>query len=341
MPLVPVSPLILPLIQPAAYARNGMVVPTVAVQAAAHGANQVLRLRTKELYSSPGLVESLMTASAGTNTQYRAMVHTGPNVSQIRYFVTVARCAASDTGDPYVTVATTTFAGAAIDSTTISIGQNNSVADCPDEWHEYTGTLDVNDNDYNLINFSTTDHARIVHAMAIESPTKADTIAAALTDGYANGAPIYDDDRAAMQAALDLKWRRGAAHILNWHATAARTTTSATATNIIDNSSTAVSGSTPGVTLDMRYKARLGLASTGVTCILCAFGSIAAGSNGQLLMKDSGGTTLATIGLFSTTPGWVSGTVILPATKAKYDFQFKTAASTFTLNDISLFEREP
>ncbi len=342
MPVVTVSPLILPMIQPAAYARNGMVVPTVAVQAAARGANQVMRWRTKELLSTDGLVESLHTALGGTVVRYRGFAHTGPHCTQLRYFVTVARCATTDTGDPYVTVAATTTGGGALDSSDIHIGQlGGSPSDVPDEWHEYTGTLDVTADTYILLTVSTTDHARVVHVLVQEQPTKADALASNLADGYQNGSPILDADRAAMQSALYEKWRRGAAHVMSWHATTARTTTSATATNVIDNTSTTVTTATPGLTLDMRYKARLGLASTtGVTCCIAAYGSIAAGANGQLLMKDSGGTTLATVGLFSTTPAWISLPVVLPATLAKYDFQFKTAASTFTLNDISIFEYE-
>jgi hypothetical protein len=184
---------------------------------------------------------------------------------------------------------------------------------------------------------STYNNARIVTCTAWEESNDPDT-ANGYMAGVTNTGPIYDSDRSGMLGAVGLNAmcsNNGGTQIsltdVTWTAMA-----SATDTNIFDHSTTAVAASSPGLTLDLRYKNRR--SATTVTVGFAVYGSCAAGSNGRLKVKDSGGTTLLTVGPFSTTPAWVTGSVALPATQAKYDLMISTAASTFTLSYVSVYE---
>lgn len=124
-----------------------------------------------------------------------------------------------------------------------------------------------------------------------------------------------------------------------------QTTTSAIAQNILDWSggggSTAVSINTPGFAPDMTYKNRKSQTS-GVPCVMKAFGSVSAGTGGNVTIKDSTGATVAQINnVFTTTPSWQSVTFNLPAISAKYDVHFSepSGAKTFSLFAVSIYEK--
>jgi hypothetical protein len=155
---------------------------------------------------------------------------------------------------------------------------------------------------------------------------------------------ILDKYRENLVTAIPPMWKRGGAKILNWTADrqgSPRTSTSASATNLIDASSTTYGSSIPGFTLDMTGKARLSQ-STGVPFVMQVAISCTSASNGVVHLRDSAGTIVATctntygVGVL----GWVSGSGVLPATNAKYYLTYQTAAGTVSVYAASLYEYE-
>ena len=335
---VNVSQLILPAIQPNSYGRNGQLAAGNAMAALCRGANQCLRWRTKEIYASPGDYDGInASAGAGPTTRWRTYAHSGPYVTTWRWFMTLARPSSGSTGSPKASIAVTTTAGAAVASADANYGYGSTTTTL-ESMAEFTGTLTVTaDTDY-LITFTVADNGRLVNALVVEESIAATTANGYVADLYTSITPIQDDARLAIQTAMYALHRRGGAVVLQAHLTDHGAISSATDTNIIDGSSTAVAASSPGWTLDMRYKARLKDSATGVSCWFAAYGSMAAGTNGTVKIKDSAGTVLATLSNWTTTPSWKSTTVTLPATKAKYDITYSTAASTFTLTDVAIYE---
>ena len=111
--------------------------------------------------------------------------------------------------------------------------------------------------------------------------------------------------------------------------------------NLIDNSSTTVSASTPGYTVDLRYHTTLRLASVGVPVRLkVAAHSTAANDTGAVVLKDSAGNIVLTC-LVNGGVGeywyWTNG--YLPATLAKYDLHFQQPATgTLTVYSADVYE---
>lgn len=158
---------------------------------------------------------------------------------------------------------------------------------------------------------------------------------------------VYRQRVAQIQKQL---WKYSGQSLLNWtvlDGDVPETISSATSTNVIDGSSTTVSASTPGYTLDMRYRARRGQTS-GIPVVMKAFCSsnvwVDDPSNGigQIRLLDSGGTAvLSIVDGFSAAGGWVSATGYLPATEAKYDLHFDNGGGgTVELWAVSIWEYE-
>jgi hypothetical protein len=129
-----------------------------------------------------------------------------------------------------------------------------------------------------------------------------------------------DDRREDMLTLATSLWKRGAAQLWNWSAdlqSSPVSISSATFTNIIDATSTTVSASTPGATSDTRY-CRTRSKST-VPCVFAAYGKMSGATGGAIRLLDSSGSTLAEINSFTTTAGWHSTTVDLPAALDKLD----------------------
>lgn len=121
-----------------------------------------------------------------------------------------------------------------------------------------------------------------------------------------------------------------------------RTFAAATATNIIDGSSTTVSDATPGEYLDLRGKARRG--QSGVPVILKVYCSTTSPTgSGRIYLKSSTGTALQitnTIPL-SGAPAWISVTGTLPATLTKYDLQAdNNSSSTLSIHAATMWQHE-
>ncbi len=211
--------------------------------------------------------------------------------------------------------------------------------------------LSVDTDYYGVI--SSSNYAYVWAASISDCPSMTESYGGYLATNYTAHTPILAVDRQKPQELMRSVWKRGASKVWNWAVTPGSfldgsdssdnyrsiTTTSTTLKNILDQSSTTVSSSTPGPTFDMRYKNRI--SQTGVPVVLKAYGYAGSPADMNVVIKDSSGGTLATVSGFGTSAAWKSTTVTLPASVAKYDFQFKvTGAARAHLYAISSWEQD-
>lgn len=192
--------------------------------------------------------------------------------------------------------------------------------------------------------FSDENYGRIQSVLVFELSSLTENNDGYLPQNITMRTPLTDSLRGNLASVANTVWREGGAHVLYWDCanhSSPITSTSITATNVVDLSSTAISAATPGYTLNMTGKARLSQTS-GVPCVMKVFGKQStATTGGNVYLKSSAGTIASiTNGWTSTTPTWVSTTFNLPATVDKYDLQFsKTGgAGDFTLYSVSVYE---
>jgi hypothetical protein len=165
-----------------------------------------------------------------------------------------------------------------------------------------------------------------------------------LASNYTQESLILSTDRSTLLAPMPLLWKRGGAKVLNWTVdtqASPQTTTSATATNLIDNTSTTYGSSIPGYTLDMTGKARLSQ-PTGVPCKMFAYIDSTSANVGLLELRDSAGTIIQSVNYTgaANTPAWYAVTFNLPASSAKYYLTFRTSLGTFKVYAVSIIEYE-
>lgn len=332
-----VSPILSPSLQSQQYGRNGQVAPAIAATAIARATNQMLRLCGKELFVSPPGITAASSAGVGPTSIWRSYIHTSPRCARIRWYMSLQRPSSGSTGDPRAILELQDTGGSVLDDATVYWGYGTAVN--TSTWREFTGTIDVDgDTDY-LLHFAVADNGRLANALVIEESEEPDVGNGYIADSYSAASKIYDDLRAGVQDALYDQYRRGKAVVLDWQGTVANSTT--TDKNIIDGSSTSVSASTPGFTLDMSKKARLKDSSTGVNCKVKAYGFVDSGSNGFVYVKNSAGTVLATVTGFGVAGSWRSADLVLPATKAKYDIMIDNSGGVnFQLNALKIYEYE-
>lgn len=145
------------------------------------------------------------------------------------------------------------------------------------------------------------------------------------SEGYAATVPILDIHRQELVEYARTAWKEQAAPLFTWtvdDGLTPRSRSTASDMNLIDNANTSVSGASLGFTIDLRNRSRI---STGTVPVrFRAYCSVAAGSGGTVKLKDSGGTTVATISNAGATgAGWYQTTAELPATLAKYDITYQ------------------
>lgn len=354
MTVISISPQLTPILQPQKWAQNGKLVPTHAQIEMAQGLNQVLRWRTKELFSAGEDVSTIArggyVGSMGAVTMWRFYAHLGPSAARVRVRMLLGGCT-----DPSPT-ATCTIAdstGATIGTVTCTYAPTNvgtfasgpgylAVLGPPSQWTEYTGTVDVTADTDIQGTFSTTNSGQIIAAVVYEESLEPTLANGYLQQSVGASSPILDSDRGLVLAKANSMWRRGGAHVLNWSVedqSAPRTVAVNNATNIIDGA-VGIFTYTTGFTLDMRYKARTSRSATGVQCYVQVRCKSSIANHGRFDIWDSGGTSIMHIDLWGTAEAWRSGAVTFPATKAKYDMTFQTDSGTATLYAVSIYEYE-
>jgi hypothetical protein len=167
---------------------------------------------------------------------------------------------------------------------------------------------------------------------------------------------VYREKQANLIKSL---WKRGGSQVLNWTTEPGnlfpsgsgpapnwdyKFTSSATATNILDLTSTTISAATPGWTIDMTGKARL-MQPLGAPCLMKVFAYCDVGATGIVELKDSAGNVVASVAVTATTPQWTASAAFnWPASSAKYDIHYRRTSGAGALGmylwAVSVYEYE-
>ncbi len=110
--------------------------------------------------------------------------------------------------------------------------------------------------------------------------------------------------------------------------------------NLIDQTSTTPSSSTPGVYLDLTGRTRLSLAALGVQVRMRVYAtSTSNGDTGAVKIVDSTGADMLVVQITGTTARWYVTDGYLPATDGKYDVLFGgNTTGALTVEAFSIFE---
>lgn len=317
---------------------NGQVVTWRAEAGIAAALNHAARWHTREAFRYVGQVASIAAkAGAGQRKRWRCAWHTGPMTT--RMWVAFGCGQAQVTGDPY---AKFEIDGGGDSATFHFGGGGGALANAPSTLGYAVRSIEVSPNTQYTGLWSDYDDARLFSGCLFEESYEPDT-----DNGYAepNAAvtgPIFDARRAATLGLADDLWSRGA-HTFSWVVdtdAAVRTRTSATDINLIDNTSTAVSAATPGYKIDLRYRRRRRATTVPVRIRVCAL--VAGGGTAHVYLKDSGGSTVATVTITGASEAWFTTDVNLPATDAKYDIHYDSdGANQVSVFAVSAYEHVP
>lgn len=307
--------------------------------------NHLTAYRHKQVYSSSALLGDNTIGAAGANTIARFKFRSGHGAKYVRIILVLGKDITGGVAtDPTVSV----VIGASINTSgPHSWGQSpTATTDAPSDWRIVNDVLPIDpDADYGC-EVKTTDYARVLAVAVYElgEPTISEAVDYYSGESFGADSPIYDAPQARILEGLSNIWRHNGGTVCHWGLRdgAARTRSSATAVNLVDNSTTgAPTAATPGWTLDLTYRATEGRATVPVE--IAAYGAMSAGSgvSGTVLLVDSGGTTVATVTINSNTAGWFTTTALLPATAAKYDLKFAgDGVNTISVYAVSLNEWE-
>lgn len=195
------------------------------------------------------------------------------------------------------------------------------------------------------------DYGRVLSCTIFDLPSLTENFNGYLPENVGTHSAIVSSYRENIATILYNLWRKGAAQVWNWSVndqTSPRTTASSTPKNIIDTSVTTVSAASPGITLDMRKKARASQ-DTGVPVKMKAYLKMSATSlltDAGVKLVDSAGATVLSISdlagvTFSTSEAWYEATGVLPEAVDKYDLQFwSNGTETLSLGAVSIYEYE-
>lgn len=359
---IPAAKTVAPPIQSKRFARNGQNPDVSLINAMNEQTNQCVLYRTKEVCRFVGTAAGFLPPSSVSSprARWRFACHTGKYTHALAAMVVMIPQDSNPGNNSYAQLdlsTSATYTGTAATANFYHGANPGGTATVPAGWDALKPVvmyLDVSpDTTYYGI-FKDVASCRLLSATVWELPSMTEHFSGYLPQNLAAGSDVLDVYRQNLATLQYWLWRRGGATVLNWtqdgddigapYGSGPIATTSATHTNIVDTTSTAISAATPGYTLNMSLKDRVSQ-STGVPVRMSVFGKLdAAGTDGRVYFKDSGGATVGSIvdGWTSSTPTWVTTTFNIPATAAKYDIQFarNTVGRTFTMYALSIYEYE-
>ena len=335
------------------WARNGHCPDVHLASSMGEAMNQAGMLRTKNVFTALNTLNtSIPIAASGTSkARWRWAWHTSPLAHQIAVTVVMHPTSSTTAGDSSTTVQIDKAAGGGTKSDAFHVGASPSNAvEVVTGWQYrriFTTYLAVDpDTDYVGL-FTDGAGALLQSACVYEIASMTVNNNGYFPQNVPERAPILSTDRSRMMTLIRSLWKRGGSHVLNWYCQRSgdtpRTFLSATSINIVDGTSTTPNSSTPGYTLDMRYKDRL-TQTSGVPCRIYVYADNSINDGvGHIKLKNSSGTTIATVTFASGATGWQSVDFSLPATLDKYDILGDTQGTgpvDFKVHAVSIFEYE-
>lgn len=360
-PALPTPPLAPPPIPLRRWSRNGKHPNAELANRINAAANAAALYRSKEVFSICAPVFSGNGSFYVNGDLWHFAFHTGPHTTALfaRLAMNVPFASASNS---YATVKIYSDASLStlVASQDFEYGSAPGGGGSPYVWQtlsaidKFITGISADTDYYGVI--SSHNNAYVLAASIVDCPSFTESgYGGYLATNYTTHTPILAIDRERPQTLMRDVWKRGGSKVLNWAVTPGNapagsdsngtyrsiTTTSATGTNILNLSSTTVSTSTPGWTVDMRFKDRISQ-SSGVPCVMKAYGRNATGADLNVVLKDSSGATVAAVNGFTGSDSWKSATLNLPATLAKYDIQYFTTVpgARGYLYAVSIWEQE-
>lgn len=343
--------LIIPrLIQPRRWHTNGRPPDVRYLREVIRAQNHVVAYRRKTFFRW-GDLEAPHAASASELKLFRFRCHTGHGATHIAFLLGLGRTALDNyaTATPYANVGVTPVGGSATNVRVYGGQTNGTVTDAPSTilWRQVQ--VPVAGATTHEVIISVVDNARVLSACAYE-------IASREVDPSVNWyvaeqpgveAPVFDATRERILRGMSELWRRNGTHLYTWPGagTGTNPTFSASWTNVVDDGTGGANSATPGVyllgdsTYDMATHCRRSDGAT-IDIVLAAHGSVAAGSDGEVRIVDSStGAAVATLGSLGTSSQWYSTTATISNADLgrKYDIEARSAASTLTLNGVSVY----
>lgn len=320
-------------------ALNGMTPSAYLYRRLVDAQNHATAYRHRCVYSKSAKLGNTSYGYAGTTTIGRFRFRTGHGVTAVRILAILGKDASGGTAtNPRVTV---DVGGSSV---TFYHGLSSTAAtDAPDELRVMGDTIAVSANTAYTGYIDAIDYARVLGVAIYELGSE--TIDEA-TEWFNSTipqarAPIFDAFHGKVMQGLSEIHRHNAGTVAHWSLIngASRTRSSATKINLVDNSTTgAPSGATPGLKLDLAYRATEGVATVPVE--VGVYGSIPAGS-GTVELRDSSNTVKVTVTVNSATPGWFTATGALAANLEKYDLYYAgDGANTLSVSNVSIIEWE-
>lgn len=333
-------------IVPRRSVRNGLFPTATFTHQLIQLTNHVARYRPKEVARYASDLFNLLAGSGGaTSVRGRGFFRSSPYASRLWAIMV---CLRNSSASPSARI-DLKQAGSTISSATFRPGNGPGtatpafcVSSGPVVFVDNTGAPDAipTSTDLELV-FNVVNGAGLLSAVVYEEALPSDTSNGYVDAGVALLSPIYDATREGVANLVRNMFGKGSAHLFTWTAgsnpsSTIPSTTSATPKNIID-SSTTLSASTPGFTLDLTNCTQLRDASSGVRAVMQVYGKDTTNGNGSVVLKNSAGTTVITVGPFTTTDAWTAGNGYLTAGVDKYDVQFFTSAGTLTVFAVSVY----
>lgn len=361
VPQMPTSKTVPAPIQIDRWFRNGLHPDANAINMLGEHANAATLFRSKQVFSAVApFDESLVSKSSSADrTRWRCAFHTSPYHSSLLVIAAMlpgtqnslfATETTSSRLDIYSNPTETTLAG------TLDVVYGVHPRQCdgtPNKFSDlriamnYIEGLNV-DSDY-FLKVTDVNYGRIQSICIIELNSLTDNNGGYPSQNNSAFSTVTAANRENIATIARNMWRRGCWPILNWTnddptgSVLGPPAAPATATNLIDNSSTTISASTPGFVIDMTNKDRLSQ-SSGVPCIMwvCAFNSSPGPpATGDVYLKSAAGSTIASVsGGWTGTPKWQWTTFNMPAIADKYDLQFADSNTGLKVVAVSIYQYE-
>ena len=293
----------------------------------------------RQVYGRASELGSVIGVGA-TTTITRWRFRTGPYTSRVRVVLLLG--ASDDNGivtiSPKVEVDLKISGGATTTLGPFAAPIVHTITDAPDEHLLVAGDAAVTASTVYECSVRALNYARVLSILAYEEGAPGvDIVALPLAVA---GAPIFDAHRSQLLVPLSTMHERCGGISAHWgqEAGAARTRTSATPINLIDNATTGTPTTAhPGWYLDTSYHQRA--SKTTVAFEFSAWASVTAGGNGTVRLMDTAGNTYGAINVTSTTASWVTATLNLPVGETFYAPQlFADGLNTLSCWQTSLIE---
>jgi hypothetical protein len=334
-------------------APNGATPRSGYLRRAADAMNTIATYGKKLLVARSQNIQSLAGGGATTVSPWPFYFHAGENTVGLRFHLSIVDTDYGSATDPIVTL---TVKLAADGSTVVSevVHQNArrapaSIAQIPNRLTKHSADLVGLDPDTDYyVEIACDDGARLMGMTCYElADHHADDTVAGVVDPtkFLADGPIYDEHVEDLLGAGRDHWKHSGCHYLSWAPDYATTESiSATSyTNVLDGSSTSVSGATPGMVIASQYHGSITTPAAGPAVKIAVKATRTAGAGSLSVQLNDGTHTIALTGITTGgVGGWYVGTGNIPSQVAKWDLQAKVSAggTTFDLEAVCVFAYE-